>query len=144
VSIELPPLRERRADIPAFVEHFLAEARARHPSSKVTGFSRDALARLLDHSWPGNVRELGHAIESCVLLADGPEVALAELPPAIRDDAADGTAQFRGDVIAMRELQRRYARWALDQVGGQKARAAEKLDVDIKTLNRWLASDDEP
>ena len=47
-----------------------------------------------------------------------------------------------GDVMPMIELQRRYARWALDQLGGHKTRTAERLDVDVKTLNRWLASDD--
>jgi two-component system response regulator HydG len=141
VSIELPPLRARRADIPAFVEHFLAEARARHPSSKVTAFSREALARLLDYAWPGNVRELAHAIERCVLLVDGPEVALADLPPLVRDPVA-GAPGFAGEVVAMRELQRRYARWAYEQLGGHKARVAEQLDIDIKTLNRLLADDD--
>jgi two-component system response regulator HydG len=141
VSIELPRLRARRADIPAFVEHFLAEARARHPSSKVTAFSREALARLLDYSWPGNVRELAHVIERCVLLADGPEVALADLPPLVRDPVAAAPG-FAGDVVAMRELQRRYARWAYEQLGGHKARVAEQLDIDIKTLNRLLADDD--
>jgi two-component system response regulator HydG len=142
VSIELPPLRARRSDIPVFVERFLAESRTRHPASKVTAFSRDALARLLDHAWPGNVRELAHVVERCVLLADGPEVSVADLPPHVRETAT-ADSSFRGDVLPMRELQRRYARWALDQQGGHKARTADKLDVDIKTLNRWLAPDEE-
>jgi two-component system response regulator HydG len=143
VTVELPPLRERRADIPLLVECFLAEALRRHPASRVAGFSRDALARLLDHAWPGNVRELAHMVERCVLLADGPELAVADLPVHVQEARPEGTPVFRGDVIAMRELQRRYARWAFDQLGGHKARAAEKLEVDVKTLNRWLALDDD-
>ena len=142
VSIELPALRERRTDIPQFIEHFLTDARARHPSSKVTSVSRDALTRLLDHDWPGNVRELAHVIERCVLLADGPDIRPSDLPPQIRDAAPDGMPGFRGDVIEMRELQRRYARWAYDHLGRLKARTAERLGVDIKTLGRWLSEDE--
>jgi two-component system response regulator HydG len=142
VPIDIPPLRARRDDLPALLEHFLADARARHASSKVTGFGKDALARLLDYAWPGNVRELAHVVERCVLLADGPDVALADLPPQIREAPSGGAAAFSGDVVAMRELQRRYARWAFDQLGSHKARTAEALDVDIKTLNRLLSPDD--
>jgi two-component system response regulator HydG len=140
VTIELPPLRARKADIPLFLDHFLAVARDRHPRTRVTGFSRDALARLIDYRWPGNIRELAHVVERCVLLADGPELAVADLPPTLVDAAA-GAAMFRGDVLPLREIQRRYARWAYDQLGQHKARTAEKLDIDIKTLNRWLSED---
>jgi two-component system response regulator HydG len=142
VSIELPALRYRREDIPLLVDHFLAEARARHAESKVTGFSKDALARMLDHGWPGNVRELAHVIERAVLLSNGPEVEVAELPPQLREAPRAGEAEFSGNVMPIRELQRRYARWALDRLGGHKARTAADLGVDVKTLNRWLAGDD--
>jgi two-component system response regulator HydG len=142
ISIELPPLRARRADIPLFVEHFLAQSRAKHASSRVTAFTRGALTRLLDYPWPGNVRELAHVVERCVLLTDGSEVTEADLPAQVREGAAGEPPSLRGEVVAMREVQRRYARWALDQMGGHKARTAERLDVDIKTLNRWLAADD--
>jgi two-component system response regulator HydG len=143
VGIELPPLRARRTDIPPFVGHFLAAARSRYPNSHVRSFSREALARLIDYSWPGNVRELAHIVERCVLLADGAEVREDELPPHVRDAAATEAGAFRGEILPMREQQRRYARWALDQQGGHKARTAEKLDVDVKTLNRWLVADNE-
>jgi two-component system response regulator HydG len=141
VSIELPALRHRREDIPLLVEHFFADARARHPESKVTGFSKAALALMLDHAWPGNVRELAHVIERAVLLANGPEVQADELPVAVREAPRSGDAEFAGSVMPIRELQRRYARWALDRLGGHKARTASDLGVDVKTLNRWLAGD---
>ena len=146
VTIELPALRNRRDDIPGLLEHFVAEARQRHQSSQrsmVTGFSREAMSHLLDHAWPGNVRELAHVVERCVLLADGAEVGKADLPPRLRMAVADEALPFRGEVVAMRELQRRYARWAFDQLGGHKTRAADKLGIDIKTLNKWLVSDDD-
>ncbi len=141
VSIELPPLRHRREDIPLLVEHFLADSRARHPQSPVTGFHRDALAVLLDHAWPGNVRELAHVIERCVLLGNAAEVTVAELPVQLREPPAPPQQGFDGAVLPVRELQRRYARWALDKLGGHKARTAAELGVDTKTLNRWLAGD---
>jgi DNA-binding NtrC family response regulator len=142
VTIELPPLRDRRSDIPQFLEHFLGEARARHATSNVAGVSRDALTRLMDHDWPGNVRELAHVVERCVLLSDGPQIELSDLPRQIRDAPPDAGTAFRGEVIRMREIQRRYARWAYEQLGCYKARTAERLGVDIKTLSRWLAIED--
>jgi two-component system response regulator HydG len=143
VSIEIPPLRHRRDDLPPLVEVFLADARRRQPSSTVTGFARDALARLLDYGWPGNVRELAHVVERCVLLATGPEVRAEELQDHVRAAPPELGATFAGDVMPIRELQRRYARWALDRLAGHKARTAGELGVDVKTLNRWLADDDE-
>ncbi|MGE5182416.1 MAG: sigma-54-dependent transcriptional regulator [Acidobacteriota bacterium] len=143
VSIDIPPLRARREDIPVLVDHFLLHAKQRHAGSRVTGFSRDALARLLDYHWPGNVRELAHVIERSVLLAEGTEIAASELPPHVRATPTTGDgATFSGPVIPIRELQRRYARWALDELDGHKARTAAELGVDAKTLNKWLADDD--
>jgi two-component system, NtrC family, response regulator HydG len=143
ITLELPPLRSRRTDIPQLVEHFLADSRERHPTSRVRSFSRDALAHLMDYVWPGNVRELAHLVERCVLLGDAAEVAHGELPAPIRDSPPNELPGFFGEVIPMRVLQRRYAHWAFEQLGGQKLRTSERLGVDIKTLNRWLTVDDE-
>ena len=133
LSLQLPPLRARREDLSPLIAQLLADTRARNPSSPARTFSRDAMRALLDHPWPGNVRELAHAIERAVLLASGAEITDVELSPASAE------TMFSGDVMPMIELQRRYARWALDQLGNHKTRTAEKLDVDAKTLNRWLA-----
>jgi two-component system response regulator HydG len=140
ITIELPALRHRRDDLPALVERFLADARARQPKSPARSVSRDAMHRLLDHPWPGNVRELAHVVERAVLLATDAEIGVDELvglasPPRARD----GAVELTGDVEPMIAIQRRYARWALDQLGGHKTRTAERLDVDVKTLNRWLS-----
>jgi two-component system response regulator HydG len=143
VTLEIPPLRHRREDIPLLIEHFFADARRRHPDSRVRAFSREALALLLDHPWPGNVRELAHVVERAVLLANGPEVAPADLPPQIRELPREQAADFAGVVMPIRELQRRYARWAFDRNSGHKARTAADLGVDVKTLNRWLAGEED-
>ena len=138
VPIEVPALRERRDDIAPLVEHFLADALARHPEARAKRFARTAMRRLLDHAWPGNVRELAHVVERGVLLASYDEIS----PEDLGLDAAPASAmQFTGDVISMNEIQRGYARWALDRFGGHKTRTAERLDIDAKTLNRWLADD---
>jgi len=138
LAIEIPPLRDRRDDIPPMLDHFFADAVARHPSSTARCFSRAAIKRMFDHTWPGNVRELAHVVERGVLLATGQEISVEDLG---LDPGAAPPMQFSGDVTTMNEIQRRYARWALDRFGGHKTRTAERLDIDAKTLNRWLADD---
>jgi two-component system response regulator HydG len=138
VSIDLPPLRQRRADIPLFIEHFLREARARHPGSPAIRVAPSAAARLVEHPWPGNVRELGHAVERMVVLARSMEITEADLPPAITGNKLPAPI-FEGGVIPVRELQRRYAAWALEVLGGHRTRTAERLGIDAKTLAKWLS-----
>jgi two-component system, NtrC family, response regulator HydG len=144
VPIELPPLRRRREDLPLLAEHFLQEARARHPSSPVERLGRDALDRMTEYDWPGNVRELAHAVERMVLLGRSPELTIADLPPVVRSSPPPNAPTFTGHVLPIREVQRRYAAWALDQLGGHRTRTAERLDVDLKTLAKWLSESDPP
>jgi two-component system response regulator HydG len=141
VTIELPPLRHRRDDIPLLVEHFLTDAIARHPRSPVRRIDPEAMRLLLDHAWPGNVRELEHVLERLVLLGRSAEVTPAELPPMAARKAEAG-ASFSGDVLPLREVQRRYVAWAYHELGERKQLAAEQLGVDVKTLARWLREDD--
>jgi two-component system response regulator HydG len=140
VTVDLPPLRHRRDDMPALIAHFLAHAKAKHRQSIVERFTSEALERLLHHDWPGNVRELEHVIERVVLLGRTVEAAPTDLPPAF-GAKRDVDPTFKGDVIPMRELQRRYAAWAYDQLGARKLLTAEKLEVDVKTLGKWLQKD---
>jgi len=140
LPIEVPPLRSRTDDIPPLVEHFFADAIARHPTTIARCFSRAAMRRMLDHTWPGNVRELAHVVERGVLLASHDEISIADLGLETETSSVSPML-FGGEVVAMNEIQRRYARWALDRFGGHKTRTAERLDIDAKTLNRWLADD---
>ena len=137
VVLELPPLRERTSDIPEFIDHFLAVARARYDASPVRSLSPPALERLLAHSWPGNVRELAHTIERLVLLGHGPVVDVTDLPRAFQ--TASGAPPPFDAIVPMREMQRRYAAWVLEQVDGIRAHAARRLGIDVKTLGRLLA-----
>ena len=138
VSIVLPSLRHRREDLPELIESLLREARARHPASPVERLAPEVMQRLLDHSWPGNVRELQHALERLVLLGRSPEASLDELPPALRETQVVSRPPFTGEVMPIRELQRRYAAWALERLEGHRRRTAEALEVDGKTLAKWL------
>jgi two-component system response regulator HydG len=141
VVLEMPPLRERQGDVAELLEHFLAEARARYPDSPVRGFSREALQRLLAHRWPGNVRELEHAVERMVLLGRDATVRAQDLP---RDfDRGRESAPLFEAIVPMREMQRRYAAWVLEQSEGVRARAARHLGIDVKTLARLLEVADE-
>ena len=142
VSIEIPPLRQRREDIPALLDHFLERSRQKHPQSSVTGFSKGALEKLLDHRWPGNVRELEHLVERMVLLGRSREVAADELPRSIGQQSS-APLTFQGDIVTIRDMQSRYATWVLETLGGKRMLTAEKLDVDIKTLAKMLKAEPE-
>ncbi|MFO0586792.1 MAG: sigma-54 dependent transcriptional regulator [Polyangiaceae bacterium] len=143
VSITLPPLRERREDLPDLIEHLLAVSLARHPASPVRRVSAAAMESLTAHTWPGNVRELGHTIERAVLLATGPEILPRDLPPIVRASRAPEVLSTPAEptaavVLPIREVQRRYAAWALQTLGGHRTRTAAMLGVDLKTLSKWL------
>ena len=142
VPVSVPPLRDRREDLPELVAELLAKARARHPTARVERLSRECLLAMLEYPWPGNVRELAHAVERLVLLGRSTEAQFADaaLPPATATEDAAGP-HFTGAVLPMRELQQRYARWALAELGGNKTRTAERLGIDVKTLAKYLAGD---
>ncbi len=141
-QIELPPLRDRRDDIPLLVEHFVRKYAERYQKA-ATRVSPEGMARLLDHSWPGNVRELEHAIERGVLLSTGPEITLVPLPeeepvarpieegPELPSELPPGrTLQ---DVLE--EVERKLIVDALRQEKGVQARAARRLGISRSNLN---------
>ena len=138
VTIHIPPLRERREDIPLLAAAFLRElAQAR--SKAIDGFSDDALEVLMAHAWPGNVRELRNTVERGVLFSRGARVTAADLPSGLRE-----SADRRASPAAVREpiaLQKAVAqaeieaiRIALATTRGRRADAAELLGVTRKTL----------
>ncbi len=143
VRLELPALRDRLEDLPMLVEHFFRAAKARHPRSPVERFSPEAYAHLANHSWPGNVRELENLVERAVLLGRNAEIQPQELKLDPLPGPAESRVEFRGPVLPLRQLQRRYASWALQQKGGRRLATAESLGVDRKTLAKLLESSDE-
>jgi two-component system response regulator HydG len=139
VTIEIPALRHRREDVPLLVERLLLEAKKKHPQSPVDQLSADAMAKLLDYSWPGNVRELAHALERAVLLSRNRVAQASDLSSSITQaKPSEMPGALEETVLPIREVQRRYAAWALEKLGGHKARTADALGVDAKTLAKWL------
>ncbi|HTQ03648.1 MAG TPA: sigma-54 dependent transcriptional regulator [Polyangiaceae bacterium] len=142
IAIEIPPLREHIEDMPRLIEHFLALTRARNPKSELVRIAPAALDVLSAYSWPGNVRELEHLLERLAVLCRSESAALEDLPAHVVSRAAAPVALNFGDtVLPIRELQRRYASWALQRFGGAKMATCEALGIDSKTLSKWLGAD---
>jgi len=139
ISIVVPALRDHGEDIPELLEQFLEEVRGKYPQSPVRAFSPEALQALRRHAWPGNVRELAHAVEKLVVLGRAAEVPLEDVRDVFgREGPAADALSFRGEIVPIAELERRYAAWAVAQTGGHRGKAAEKLGIDPKTLRKWL------
>ena len=141
VSIEVPPLREHMEDLPRLIQHFLDLARGRNPRALLRRLSPEVMNTLGSYAWPGNVRELEHVIERLVVLGRS-EVAMPdELPAHVSARSTTATSLDFGDVVLpIRELQRRYASWALQRFGGAKMATCEALGIDSKTLSKWLGA----
>jgi two-component system response regulator AtoC len=135
VRIEVPPLRERREDIPLLVDHFLIRFRDLL-GKPVRGIAEDALERLTLYPWPGNARELENVIERAVILADAERVGLRELPDGIRtpkpgDPAAEGDLSLRR---ARRALEVQLIERALRATNGNRTHAARRLEISHRAL----------
>ena len=136
VHLHLPPLRERREDIPALVEHF-GSIHARGGVRPV--FTKDAIARLQDYDWPGNVRQLENVVARALALNLTGVVGSQDFPEPI-GDAPEKLTGLAGDMPSLAELSRRYAAHVLQHTGGNKSEAARLLEVDRKTLYKLLES----
>jgi len=138
VPVRLPPLRERREDIPLLVEHFVDKHALRLDRPPLRP-DADALRALLDHSWPGNIRELEHAIERGLLLARGASIPLADLPPELSAPAQDSGSGGEGRFRKARDLwERRFFEDLLREAGGNVSKAAELAGVHRSTLYEKL------
>src|SRR5574341_363544 len=140
IEVRMPPLRERREDIPLLVEAFLRKcAAASH--KELRGMTESALAMLIDYPWPGNVRELENVIERAVTLARGEKIVPDDLPPAIRGARGERRVIDEGAerVLPLQEIEREYILRILEKTGGNKYQAAQVLGIDRKTLYRKLA-----
>jgi DNA-binding NtrC family response regulator len=136
VSLEMPALRERRADIPALVKFFI-DRYARENAKRIEGCTTDALELLMSYGWPGNVRELENAIERSVVLATGLSVDARHLPPNVKPAIApSGLPPIPGATMA--ELERFAILETLKSTGGSTSRAAEILGVSARTIQYRL------
>ncbi len=146
IELKLPPLRERREDIPLLVEAFLKKC-GEVRRKEVKGVSEAALAMLMDYAWPGNVRELENIVERAVTLSRGDKISPDDLPLSVQgargdrrvlDEAAEKT-------LPLHEIEKEYIKKILEKTGGNKYQAAHALGIDRKTLYRKLAEiEDKP
>jgi DNA-binding NtrC family response regulator len=138
IDIELPPLRERREDIPLLVQHFIG--RFKHELKKqVSGVSEDALKVLMSYSWPGNVRELENVIQRALTLCQQETLLPEDLPPSMFQEAEeDHLEKICRKKYTLNQLEREYVKKILIEAGGNKSKAAEILGLDRKTLYRKL------
>ena len=134
VHIEMPPLRLRGRDALLLAEHFLRRFAAEN-HREVRGFTTRARAKLAAHLWPGNVRELENAIERAVVLCDGEDIDEEHLP---FEGANDGQAGVRIPGATIAEIERHAILTTLDAVGGSTTRAAEILDISVRTIQYRL------
>ena len=140
LSLHLPPLRERREDIPLLCDHFIRKYRD-ELLKDILGLAPDALELMTVYPWPGNVRELESVIYEAMVLSDAAEIEAAALPSRLRRgqrDAADGTPPGKtlGEVVAdvSGQAERRMIERALEATGGNRTRAATLLGISRKTL----------
>ena len=150
VTLRIPPLRERREDIPLLANHFLTTF-AKENERDGMRFAPDAMRALVNAPWEGNVRELRNVVESLVVLTPTSEIRLIELPEELKagagGDFAQGAAGSAPDSVTsatptapltMDEIERRAILDALERTGGNRTQAAEALGIGLRTLQRKL------
>jgi len=132
--ITVPPLRDRREDIPPLVHNFLTRAASRMKKD-VSSVSADAMTALMNYHWPGNVRELEHAVERAVILANNPNIRVRDLPPEITQKSR---VRRGDDTLDLQEQERVMIERALERFGGSRRKAADALKISTVTLWRKM------
>jgi two-component system NtrC family response regulator len=136
-EITLPPLRERREDVPALARHLLLRNRLR-PSTPPPELGSDAIEALCGHVWPGNVRELANVVEHATILCDRGVIGREHLPSRFDSRQLVGAAKLKPGVMSLREMEMAAIRDALERFDGNKPKAAEQLGISLKTLYNKL------
>ncbi|MGB7750047.1 MAG: sigma-54 dependent transcriptional regulator [Candidatus Acidiferrales bacterium] len=135
VQIKIPPLRERKTDIPILVNSFLEKFS--EANGRIRTISEDAIARMMAYDWPGNVRELENAIERAIALGSGPILHAGDLPTNMQYGTGERLPQ-NDELLPLDELERRAILRALREAGGDKLAAARMLGIGKTTLYRKL------
>jgi len=135
LSLALPPLRERKADIAALAQHFVE--RARRADDPVTGISREALAQLMQYAWPGNVRELQNHVERALVVSEGPLIQVRDLAPELRVGVPGG-GEEQSRLTYLEQVERKAIVEVLASAGGHRLNAARMLGISKSTLYKKL------
>ncbi len=146
VTLHLPPLRERRQDIPLLMDHFLRELTARHNRGPVA-VDPEAQRRLLSYDWPGNIRELQNVLERAMVLAEQDVIGPEHLPAEVRPSDGSGPTEARqpgapddqrGGLMSLEEVERRHVMRVLEATGGSREETSRILGISRRTLTRMV------
>jgi DNA-binding NtrC family response regulator len=137
VKVQLPPLRERREDIPLLARSFLDAAVKEHELPPKT-LSNGVLLRLATHAWPGNVRELKNTIESVAVLSRGPEITEEDLSRTLGTGDEEDESGLVQVGMTMEEIEKRAIVDTLRSVGGNRTKASRILKISLRTLQRKI------
>ncbi len=135
IPIMIPPLRERKEDIPVLAEHFLNKFTAMN-QVKIKGFSAKAMGKLVQLPWPGNVRELENAVERAVILCSGSWIDESNIPSPEIEGLDSFFTKTTANFPTINELEERYIRLVLEKTGGKKDKASMILGINRRTLYR--------
>lgn len=140
LSIDVPPLRERREDIPVLIDYFLKK-HTRNTSRLVRGLTPETRKLMISYSWPGNVRQLESAIERAILLCEGDEITVEDLPTEVRQEvgpAAEGAFKLPAEGINFEDVERNLITQAMEQTDYNITKAAKLLGLTFRTLQYRL------
>lgn len=140
LSIDVPPLRERRDDIGVLIDYFLKK-HTKNTSRLITGLTPETRKLMVDYSWPGNVRQLESAIERAILLAEGDKITLEDLPTEVRQDvgpASEGAFKLPAEGINFEDVERNLITQAMEQTDYNITKAAKLLGLTFRTLQYRL------
>ncbi|HEX8144485.1 MAG TPA: sigma-54 dependent transcriptional regulator [Pyrinomonadaceae bacterium] len=140
LSVDVPPLRERRDDIPVLIDYFLKK-HTRNTSRLVRGLAPDTRRMMMDYSWPGNVRQLESAIERAILLCESDLIQVEDLPLEVRQEsrpASEGAFKLPPEGIAFEDVERDLILQAMDQTDYNITKAAKLLGLTFRTLQYRL------
>jgi DNA-binding NtrC family response regulator len=137
ITLQVPSLAERKDDIPLLCQHFL-EKFAAAQGKRMEGISSEVMEILMDYAFPGNVRELENIMERAVTLASGSTVEVAQLPIDLREHRFEVKRRAPSELPTLEEYEKEYIAWVLEQVKGNKTKAAEILGIDRVSLWRKL------
>ena len=136
VKVQMPPLRERREDIPLLVQHFVDNFNQQYERN-IKGFDAASMKKLMDHSWPGNVRELQNLVERHIALSEG-EMMQVDALSTLKPGAQTASGGIDGDLPTLAELERRYIMKLLDEFNDNREKTATTLGINKSTLWRKL------
>jgi len=137
VTLSIPPLSQRRDDIPLLIPYFLQKFSAQMKKN-VAGISREALEILMQHDFPGNVRELQNIVERGTAISNGSTIEREHLPDDLREAAMPPFQKKNGGIATLEAQEKEYIRWVLNEVGGNQTAAAQTLGINRSSLWRKL------